>query len=47
MIECAIASLKAVLEEEPEEEGIYTADKMSKEKAVQENTAQENTDENS
>ena len=42
MIECAIASLKAVLEEEPEDEGIYTADRMSEEKP-----AKEDADENS
>ena len=42
MIECAIASLKAVLEEEPEEDGLYTADKMTKAEEAEETVENEN-----
>lgn len=44
MIECAIASLKAVLEEEPEEDGLYTADRMPPKTEEQ---SDESKDENS
>ena len=47
MIECAIAALKGVLEEEPEEDGIYNAEKMAEEKSTETEEVQETADEES